>query len=45
LPAYQGVSSDKGRKAFLKQLEFSSDASRLLEINAKISEELLTLNK
>jgi hypothetical protein len=45
LPAYQGVSSDKGRKAFLKQLEFSSDASRLLEINAKIAQELLPQDK
>lgn len=45
LPAYQSVSTDTGRKVFLKQLEFSSDASGLLEINAKISEELLTLNK
>jgi hypothetical protein len=44
-PAYQSVSTDTGRKVFLKQLEFSSDASGLLEINAKISEELLTLNK
>lgn len=45
LPAYKSVSTDTGRKAFLKQLEFSSGASRLLKINAKIAEELLTRDK
>ena len=38
--AYQTVSTPIGRKAFLKQLVFSSDASRHLQINAKIALEL-----
>jgi hypothetical protein len=45
LPAHQCVSTDTGRKAFLKQLEFSSGASRLLKINAKIAQELLPQDK
>jgi hypothetical protein len=45
LLAFQSVSTDTGRKAFLKQLKFSSGASTLLKINAKIAEELLALNK
>jgi hypothetical protein len=38
--AYQTVSTPLGRKAFLKQLVFSSDASRHLQINSKIALEL-----
>jgi hypothetical protein len=38
--AYQTVSTPIGRKAFLKQLVFSSDASRHLQINSKIALEL-----
>jgi len=38
--AHQTVSTSIGRKAFLKQLIFSSDASRLLKINSKIALEL-----
>ena len=38
--AHQTVSTSIGRKAFLKQLVFSSDASRHLQINAKIALEL-----
>jgi hypothetical protein len=45
LPAFQSVSTDTGRKVFLKKLKFSSGASTLLKINAKIEEELLALNK
>jgi hypothetical protein len=40
-PAYQTVSIDAGRKAFLKQLVFSSNASSLLKINESITEELM----
>jgi len=45
LPAFQSVSTDTGRKAFLKQLKFSSGASTLLKINANIAAELLTQDK
>ena len=38
--AYQTVSTPIGRKAFLKQLVFSSDASIHLQINSKIALEL-----
>ena len=38
--AYQTVSTSIGRKAFLKQLVFSSDASKHLQINSKIALEL-----
>jgi hypothetical protein len=40
-PAYQSVATDTGRKTFLRQLEFSSAASRLLRINANIGEQLV----
>ena len=39
-PAYQSVATEIGRKAFLRQLEFSSAASRLLKINVNIAEQL-----
>jgi hypothetical protein len=39
-PAYQSVATETGRKAFLRQLEFSSAASRLLKINVNIAEQL-----
>jgi len=38
--AHQTVSTSTGRKAFLKQLVFSSDASKHLQINSKIALEL-----
>jgi hypothetical protein len=38
--AHQTVSTSIGRKAFLKQLVFSSDASKHLQINSKIALEL-----
>ena len=38
--AHQTVSTSLGRKAFLKQLVFSSDASKNLQINSKIALEL-----
>jgi len=38
--AHQTVSTSIGRKAFLKQLVFSSDASKYLQINSKIALEL-----
>ena len=38
--AYQTVSTSIGRKAFLKQLVFSSEASKHLQINSKIALEL-----
>lgn len=38
--AYQTVSTPIGRKAFLKQLVFSSEGSRHLQINSKIAMEL-----
>lgn len=38
--AHQTVSTSIGRKAFLKQLVFSSEASRHLQINSKIALEL-----
>ena len=38
--AHQIVSTSIGRKAFLKQLVFSSEASRHLQINSKIAMEL-----
>lgn len=41
--AYQIVSTPIGRKAFLKQLVFSSEASRRLQINSKIALELSNL--
>lgn len=40
-PAYQSVTTQTGRKAFLRKLEFSSDASKLLKINPDIAEQLL----
>jgi 2-polyprenyl-3-methyl-5-hydroxy-6-metoxy-1,4-benzoquinol methylase len=40
-PAHQSVATDTGRKTFLRQLEFSSAASRLLRINANIAEQLV----
>ena len=39
-PAYQSVATETGRKAFLRELEFSSAASRLLKINVNIAEQL-----
>lgn len=39
-PAHQTVATSQGRKAFLKQLIFSSNASSLLRINESIFEEL-----
>ena len=41
--AHQTVSTPLGRKAFLKQLVFSSEASRHLQINSKIALELSLL--
>ena len=41
--AHQTVSTSIGRKAFLKQLVFSSEASRHLQINSKIALELSNL--
>jgi hypothetical protein len=38
--AHQTVSTSIGRKAFLKQLVFSSDASKHLQINSMIALEL-----
>jgi hypothetical protein len=38
--AHQTVSTSTGRKAFLKQLVFSSDASKHLQIDSKIALEL-----
>jgi hypothetical protein len=39
--AHQSIATNAGRKKFLKKLEFSSGASRLLNINSKIAEQLL----
>jgi hypothetical protein len=39
-PAHTSVATGMGRKAFLKKLEFSSDASSLLNLNSKIAAHL-----
>jgi hypothetical protein len=41
-PPHKVVSSFEGRKAFLKQLTFSSPASLVLELNERISKEILS---
>lgn len=42
-PTHKIVATDEGRKEFLKNLEFSSGASRHLQINSKIALELSLL--
>lgn len=44
LPAYQSVTSDAGRKDFLRHLQFSSDASIVLKIKSNIADQLVVLD-